>query len=253
MEKTDNKELSNLLPAFLAVVITSFIIGGFFFWQKQSLDKMREELRKELVRKEEPTITPRPTVTPATLSATLSPSFLTITPTPTSSYEGWLTYTNDIYHYQFKYPPGATIEEATKEAFSLAPDEVSSGMTFEEKFSRYTGKICVTVFYNLGYVQISAPPNSGFAHVICGRTGRAYEGPSKSEVLTIEGRSYTASGFEEQGPGETLNLHNETMVVTLEDGTRIEYGSRPSDSATFADYLTIRDEIIKILESFKKI
>lgn len=69
----------------------------------------------------------------------------------------------------------------------------------------------------------------------------------------IDGNSYVASGFEEQGPGETLNYHNETLVLTLTDGTRIEYGSRPDETATFADYQAMRGEIIGIVESYQGI
>ncbi|MBL7159745.1 hypothetical protein ISS85_04670 [Candidatus Microgenomates bacterium] len=252
--ENENKELNTLMPGLLAVVLVSVIVGGFFFWQKQSLNEMREELKKELAKKDEPIMTPQPEAdrpldeTPiATTSA--SPA---LSPT-VDDYTDWITYTNDVYHYQFKFPTGASIEEAKKEAFSLSPDEVDAGMTFEEKHDTYTGKICISLEYKLGYVQISAPDNKNFAQVICGRTGRAYEGPDKSETLTIDGKTYTAKGFEEQGPGETLDFHNETLVVTLEDGTRIEYGSRPDASATYADYLTIRDNIFKIVESFKKI
>lgn len=258
-EKTENNktELSTLLPALLAVIVVSSVIGGaIFYWQNQSLKKAKEEIKQELSRQPISTATPAPTTPAATTSETLSPAFTTsptVTSTPTDPTEGWLTYTNDVYSYQFKYPSGVTIQEVDKSAFSLSPDEVADGVTFDDKFTKYTGKICISVSHELGYVQISAPENSGFAHVLCGRTGRAYGGPEGEEALTIDGKTYTAKGFEEQGPGETLNLHNETIVVTLDDGTRIEYGSRPDEIATFDDYLAIRDEIVTIVESFKKI
>ena len=233
------------------MIVTSLVVGGgIFYWQNQSFKKLQEEVRQEVATT---ALTPTPTLIPvSTISATLSPG---VSPslTPADPYAGWLTYANDVYNYQFKYPSGATIEETTQDAFSLSPDEVSAGVTFEEKYDKYTGKICITLHHQLGYVQISAALNSNFAHVICGRTGRAYEGPDGSETLTIDGKTYTATGFEEKGPGETLNFHNETLVATLEDGTRIEYGSRPDESATYADYLKMRNEIIKIVESFKKI
>ena len=245
---SSSKETSNILSILLAVIVTSFIVGaGIFYWQNQSLKKLKEEIGQERAKSEAPTSTPTSSLTPE-----LTPG-LTVTLVPADEDESWLTYINDIYNYQFKYPSGSSIEEALKKAFSLSPDEVSAGITFQEKYDKYTGKICVSLNYKLGYVQISAAVNSGFAHVVCGRTGRAYEGPDKSEVLTIGGKSYTAKGFEEKGPGETLDFHNETLVVTLDDGTRIEYGSRPDASATYADYLSLRSDILKIVESFKKI
>lgn len=237
------KEQSTLLLVLLAVILTSFIVGGgVYWWQTKSFRKLKEEIKEEIGKKGMAAVTP-------TL-ALPSPS---PTPAPTGKYEGWLTYTNSRYRYQFKYPPGAKVEEVKKEAFSLSPEEASAGVTFEDKYRKYTGQICVTISYKLGYVQISAPPNKGFAHVLCGRTGRAYEGPERSEELVIDGKTYTAKGFEERGPGETLNFHNETLVVTFGDGTRIEYGSQPDERFTFADYQAFRDEILKIVTSYKRI
>lgn len=232
-----------ILLVLVVVFLTSLVVGGgVYYWQKISLEKMKKELREEIARPE--TIT---TTAPPTTMITLSP-----TPTP-DPYEGWLTYKNEVYDYEIKYPSGVTIQEVKKDAFSLSPDEVSAGMTFDDKYNKYTGKICVTFFYKQGLVQISAPANKNMAHVICGRTGRAYEGEDKFEDLTIDAKTYSAKGFEEKGPGETLNFHNETLVVNLDDGTRIEYGSRPDETYTFADYLAMREKIIKMVESYRKI
>jgi hypothetical protein len=232
------KGFSTVLLVLIIAVLTALVVGGgMYYWQKTSFEKMKQELREEVAQPE--TSTSAPEVTP-------SP-----TPTPPDKYEDWLTYENDVYRYQFRYPEGAETEEVTKDAFGLSPDEVSEGLTFEDKFNKYTGKICITLYYDLGYVQISAPPNKNMVHVICGRTGRAYEGEDKAEELEIDGKTYEAEGFEEKGPGETLNLHNETLVVTLEDGTRIEYGSQPDGAHTFSDYQKMREEIIKIVESYQ--
>lgn len=237
------KGLSTILLVVIVVVATALVVGGgIYYWQKTSFEKMKKELKEEISK-------------PETITATLTPTtMITLSPTPTPDpYEGWLTYKNEVYNYELKYPSGVTIQEVEKDAFSLSPDEVSAGMSFEDKFNKYTGKICVTLSYKLGYVQISAPANKNMAHVICGRTGRAYEGEDKSEELVIDAKTYSAKGFEEKGPGETLNFHNETLVVNLDDGTRIEYGSRPDETYTFADYLAMREEIIKIVESYRKI
>jgi hypothetical protein len=237
----DQRGLSLVVVAVFTVAVLALVAGGVVFnWSKIKVAKTAKG-------KQAPEASPLlPLVTPL---ATDSPG-PTVTP---DHYAGWLTYTNDVYHYQFRYPAGATIEEVDQSAFSLSPEEVASGMTFADKFREYTGKICLTINSGLGYVQISAPANEGFAHVICGRTGRAYEGPDRSETLTIDGGGYSATGFEEQGPGETLNYHNETLVVVLSDGTRIEYGSRPDGTATFTDYEAMRDDIIRITESYRKI
>lgn len=179
----------------------------------------------------------------------------TVEPTPevVDEHPGWLTYTNDIYGYEFRYPPGATVAEAEEVAFSISPDEAADGVTIHDVYETYTGKICVQVDYDLGYVTISAPANEGFRYVICGRTGRAYEGPDREETLIIDGTTYTAQGFEEQGPGDTLPFHNEMLTVQLADGTRIEYGPKPVETATFADYLAMRDDLLGIAQSYRAI
>jgi len=204
------------------------------------------------------TASPAPTMT-ATAEATPSPPVPTTpaaTPTPEleGEYEGWLTYTNDVYGYEIRYPPEATVTEAPEGFFTVPREEFDKGVTIHDAYERYTGKICVSVGYEAGYVLISAPANNGgFQYAMCGRTSRAFEGPSRKETLLIEGETYTASGFEEQGPGETIEYHNETLVVVLDDGTRIEYGARPVETATFEDYLQIRDDLVKIIQSYRKV
>ena len=228
-----------LLWVLLGSFLTALIVGGgIFWWQKRSFEKLKQEL-----------VATKTPILPSPISPTPTPPLPTPTPDP---YANWLVYKNEVYNYEFRYPPQAVISEVDKDAFGLSPEEAEAGITFEDKYNKYTGKICITVSYKLGYVQISAPVNKNFAHVLCGRTGRAYEGPEREEELVIEGKKYKAKGFEEKGPGETLNFHNETLVVVLDDGTRIEYGSKPDSSATFADYQSMRKEIVKIVESFKK-
>lgn len=142
----------------------------------------------------------------------------------------WLTYTNDDYGYTLSYPSSATIEQY--------PEDPKN--------------ICITIKTKLGYVQISAPENKGFTIATCGRTGVAYDTQSKSENVTIDAKNYTATGYEEVGPGETLNYHNETLTVNLDDDTRIEYGSQSNDIDTYENYSKTREDVIKIVESFQK-
>jgi len=195
------------------------------------------------------TVTATPPATPNG-EATPTPK---ATPTPEleDEYEGWLTYTNDVYGYEIRYPPGATIREEAP--YKMSPEEREQGVTFEDLRERYTAKICVGVDYDLGYVLFSASANNGFRYVNCGRTSRAFEGPSREETLLIEGETYTARGFEEQGPGETIDYHNEMLAVVLDDGTSIEYGAKPAETATFDDYLLIRDDLLKIVQSYRRL
>ena len=196
------------------------------------------------------TATPETTATPTQMLATPE-----ATPAPEleDEYEGWLTYTNDVYGYEFRYPPEATVTEAPETWFRVSREEWDKGLTPQDAYERYTGKICVQVEYQLGWLNISAPVNDQARYVICGRTGIAYDGRAVHETLLIDGKTYTAGGWEEQGPGETLPYHNEFLILDLDDGTRIEYGARPEETATFEDYLEIRDDLVKIVESYRKV
>jgi len=197
--------------------------------------------------------TPEATPTPETIPTPEPTSEESPTPETEIAYEGWLTYTNDVYKYEFKYPTGATVTEAEQREFKGPGEEREQGVTHQDIYERYTGKICVSVNYELGYVRISAPVNTGFPYVNCGRTGIAYQGRAREETLLIDGKTYSAGGWEEQGPGETLPYHNEMLLVGLDDGTRIEYGAVPIETATFEQYLEIRDDLVRIVQSYRKL
>ncbi|MCL5256632.1 MAG: hypothetical protein M1319_02415 [Chloroflexi bacterium] len=198
----------------------------------------------------EPSVTPTapPTNVPAA-EPTDGPAEETATPV-ISAPESWLTYVNDVYGYEFRYPEGAMITEAPKDAFTVPAEEADEGVTIDEAYAKWTGKICVKLEYEFVYIIISAPANEGFGYVTCGRTGMAYEGPDREDSLVIDGKPLIAKGFEEQGPGDTLNFHDETLVVVLDDGTRIEYGSTPSVTATYDDYLKLKPELLTIVQSY---
>jgi putative hemolysin len=209
---------------------------------------------------------PAPTAEPATETPSTEMEQPTPVPTPIPTEatveetdvvnDGWLVYVNDVYGYQFSYPPSATITEQGVMGFPT--DELPEGMSVDDYIAQlqetYTDKLCVSVCYELGCVNISAPPNLGGKYTHCGRTGAAYELTDKSETIVIGGQSYTATGFEEIGPGETLNYHNETLWLRLADGTVIEYGAAPNETATYEDYLqTTRDVLLQIVTSYEQI
>ena len=171
--------------------------------------------------------------------------------------DGMQVYTNDVYGYQFSYPASAAITEIGVEGF--VSDELPEGMTSDEYMAQlreqYSDKLCVHIEYALGYIYISAPPNQGFRYATCGRTGiGAGEIVEKSETVVIAGQTYRAEGYEFTGawePCETLDCHNETLVIALEDGTRIEYGARPEPTASYEDYLMKgKDMLLQILASY---
>ncbi len=170
--------------------------------------------------------------------------------------DGWLVYVNDVYGYQFSYPPSAIVTE--RGVMGFPTDELPEGTSVDDYIAQlqemYTDKLCVSVCYELGCVNISAPLNMGGKYTHCGRTGAAYELTDKTETVVIGGQSYTATGFEEIGPGEVLDYHNETLWLRLEDDTVIEYGAAPNETATYEDYLrTTKDVLLQIVTSYEQI
>ena len=239
MKKLTNnsKGVATIWIVVIAVLITALVVGGgVYYWQNLTKKNLPEETEETTEETEETTEETEGEET-------------------VDEYAGWSTYTNDVYDYEFKYPKDAVISEAKMSDFSLSGEDVKKGVTFQEVYDKYTGKICLFLTYQTGYINISAPVNEGFKYVLCGRTGvGACDTKEKSEELVIDGEKYTAEGFEEicqTSDSAPLASHNETMVVTLDDKTRIEYGSSSDPTKTFADYLKIRDEILKIVQSYK--
>ncbi|NIM94660.1 MAG: hypothetical protein GTO18_13250 [Anaerolineales bacterium] len=155
-------------------------------------------------------------------------------------YAGWQEYTNNAFGYRFLYPEGAVITETGVTGFPT--DELPEGMSAEEYLAQLQAllpnNLCVSIRHQLGYINISAPENEAARYTICGRTGVGVgELVDKTEEVYIDGGFETADGFEFIGSNESLPEHNETLVIILPNGTRIEYGARPVADATFEDYL----------------
>jgi hypothetical protein len=182
-------------------------------------------------------------------------SALEVNGTVVDPYQGWLTYTNEVYGYRFRYPADATITEGGVEAFPS--DELPEGMSADQYLQKlaeqYSNKLCVSVRYSFGYINISPPANEGFRYAICGRTGVGVgELVDKSEQVYIAGQFASADGFEFIGTGEMLPEHNETLVMLLPDGTRVEYGAIPAVQATFEEYLLqAKPILIQILSTYE--
>ncbi|MGI0015704.1 MAG: hypothetical protein ACREBU_19995, partial [Nitrososphaera sp.] len=192
-----------------------------------------------------------------TSSPAPTPNVATPTAKPYITPDGeWSVYVNDVYGYRVRYPAAATLTERGVESFPTK--ELPTGMTADEYLNqlqvRYGHKLCVSIHYQLGYVNISAPPNRYGRYAYCGRTGIGdYGAVNKSETVTIEGQTYTAEGWEVIGPAQTLAYHNEFFRITLADGTEIEYGALPDETATYTDYLKMKDTLLQIVISYTKI
>jgi len=154
---------------------------------------------------------------------------------------GWKTYVNEKYKYQFLYPPEASITEAKAAEFHMTPEQYNAGVTFEDLYNQYTGKICIHLEYKDSYILISASENYQFEHIVCGRTGMGTEGTEFKETVTVAGKKYQASGVKEI----TAEYQNVSIMVDLEDKTRIEFGG------SYPGFDTQRPIIHAILNSYK--
>lgn len=175
--------------------------------------------------------------------------------------DGWLVYNNERYGYQIQYPPQATLEESGIQRFASdengmpvggLPEGVTLDTYFQYLEDTYGTNLCIQITTTLGYITISVPENEGFRYANCGRTGVGVATITdfKLDVL-VDGKHYTARGMDIQSGGESLAEHNEDVVLTLDDGTRIEFGPRPVAEATFEDYLMKgRPLLLSILETY---
>lgn len=172
-------------------------------------------------------------------------------------YAGWLTYINEDYGYQFRHPAQATIQESGVMGFPT--EELPEGMSIDDYIAQleeqYGERLCVSLQFSSGYITISPPENESFKYAICGRTGVGVgELINKSEDVFVAGSFYKAEGFEFIGEGETIPDHNETFVIRLPDGTRIEYGARPVEDVTYDEYLTeVKSMLLQILSTYEVI
>lgn len=157
------------------------------------------------------------------------------TASSTVNTSSWKTYSNQKYNIHFKYPAEATIKE----------DDFTNDPTFED--------FCVTVNYKVTYVSIQTKATN-----LCHRTGIAYEGVKRNETLTLSDKQYQAKGYEEQGPGDTIDVHDETLSFTGPRGLEVEYGthdpnisSEPSQYTFTGDYQKARPTMIAILQTIQ--
>jgi hypothetical protein len=184
-------------------------------------------------------------------------SYLEVNGTEVDPYEGWSTYINEDYGYQFRYPEEADILETGVMGFPT--EELPEGMSIDDYIAQleeqYGERLCVSLNFSYGYIHFSPPENESFKYALCGRTGvGAGELVDKSEDVYVAGGFYPAEGFEFIGNDETFPEHDETLVIRLPDGTRIEYGSLPLQEADYQEYLSeVKLVLLQILSTYETI
>jgi hypothetical protein len=184
----------------------------------------------------------------STAAATLEPP----SPIATSALmSGWLTYENDFYHYRFSYPPHAAIR--TQGVTGFRTEERPAGMTDEAYLTQleatYPDDICVRVNVGSGFVTIQPADEAGGKYTVpCGVTGVGdYEIENITETMTIDGQSYTASGFLARN-ADTDAWAFEFYILWLDDGTRIDYGSMKGSQAQFQEVEETLRQIVTSLQ-----
>jgi len=169
----------------------------------------------------------------------------------------WKVLTNELFGYQVRVPENAEVTWIGPQGFD--PAELPDGTTPDEYFNileeQYGSWLCLEIQYSLGSVLIGAPMDQGGEYATCARTGvGAGELTEVEEWITINGQEFLASGFEYYAGSETLDNHNETMSVVLENGIRIQYGSVPRNDARYEDYrMKTRDTLLLIVSSYQSI
>jgi len=168
--------------------------------------------------------------------------------------EGWQTYTNTQYGYMISYPPDAVVEGSG--VMGVPTDDIPQDMTvdqYTEQLEAALGDtLCTTIKYSHGYINILPNWKENVKYNPCGRTGvGAGEMVDKSEQVMVNGQALTAEGFEWLGGGDTLDLHNETMILVLDNGTRIEYGASPNSGGSYQDYLSgTKNILVSIINTY---
>ncbi|GAB4444961.1 MAG: hypothetical protein OHK0041_01760 [Anaerolineales bacterium] len=132
-----------------------------------------------------------------------------------------------------------------------------AGLTFDEyllQLQNQFGDLCVIATYREGFVLIQAP--NAWDYVLCGGFGVGADVVvEKSEVVSVNGKSYSARGWELYNKDGTEKfLYSEFFFVDLEDGTHIAFGWPGSaDYAKFDDYLAVKEILLRMLASYRTI
>jgi hypothetical protein len=171
---------------------------------------------------------------------------------------GWLVFREETYHYEFSYPPEATI--ITKGVTSFPSEALPPNMTGAEYLAelRQTlpGSLCVSVQYDAGFLDIQPAENENGAFAgPCGVTGVGdYEVTESRDGVRVGTEVYDARRFLVREQDAEATLRGEFYMLWLEDGTRIDFGGAWANlGRTYADYEASKAVLVKVLVSFRRI
>jgi len=218
ISKKQHPPTASLLVVLIVLSLTSMILFVASDWLLSQKLEQQNLLIKEFINNAPTKSLADEKKAPTQPSATPTPTATTpLTPSATTQ-----DFKNPVAGYQISYPKTAV----------LTDDDDS----------------CVIITHHQGYVKIaSKEATSGCLRSVTGSK------TAKTEKIKIEEKEYTASGFTKKGSTDKLSVHNETLVVTLPSGVKIEYGSSTETNYTFADYDKIREDVVTIVKSYKSL
>ncbi|MBD3244393.1 MAG: hypothetical protein GF335_00160 [Candidatus Moranbacteria bacterium] len=269
---TPQKSTNILLIILITVVSTSILTGGvIYFFQDKKIDNVKKELESQIEKSSQEsqkskipsaktkTDVSEP-VTKTNSQPTSNPATDSVETGESEPYAGWSTYINDRFNYKIKYPQSiqnqpVVISEATKAMFNNSGDVIgdASNLTAEERYAKFTGKICMNFSYGpkIGSISIAAPENQNKVAMCAYIGGPDFKRQENfQENITIAGKTYTAKVFRLYGHDDKAFF--EQVKFSLADGTQI-YLTSGTDINSYQQWPQIKAEFIKILESYEKI
>ncbi len=217
-KKHQHAPTTSLLIVLIVLSLTSMVLFVASDWIMSQKFEQQNLLIKEFIN-DAPA---KSTADEKTSSTTSVQPTKTTTNTSAAPTVTTTDFKNTVAGYQISYPASAV----------LTDDDDS----------------CVVIEHHQGYVKIASKDatSSCLRSVTGAKT-------AKTEKITVAGKEYTATGFTKKGATDKLSVHNETLVITLSNGVKIEYGSSMDANYTYADYDKIREAILTIVKSYKTI
>ncbi len=242
------RKSNTLLAVLVAVLATAVIVGGLVWWwkekeiaaikeiQKQKLKSLEEVSKQafEVSQKKEESSAIQVVENTGPEQAEKQVKEKVV-----AEHANWNIYKNEQYGFQFKYPLIATVKEIKD----------------EDGKNTYSDHICINVSHQQGFITI-IPPGREERNLPCGRTGVGaidIESNRKSDQLTIEGKKYTAKGWDVLDAGAYDYYRSLSAEVGGEEYV-ILYGiTVKEDELDKENAPELMDDLKSIVETLEKI